>query len=224
MLHPSSVVASIIALAVVQGAGVPTARAESARDETSPAPSFAAEATPPKRAGFELLANAGYGASTAPVGNVELAPYGASLGLDVGYVFRFGFRVGVSVGYGFGRTVSQRREPTFGDPYDYDIDTSSLNLATSLGYDVPLSFLVLRYTVGLGATFMRWDVDGALPEDIFGQIPAQSPSAGFLVAPGLTLLWPHDALECGVGFDYFVQANWAIPPGFLGKLVIGVKL
>lgn len=223
MLTLRSALAPLIALAV-HLAGVPSARAESTADGSAAAPSSAANATSPKRDGFELLANVGYAASTASVGDVELEPYGASLGLDVGYVFRFGFRVGVSVGYGFGRTVSQRREPTFGDPYDYTIDTSSLNLATSLGYDVPLYFLVLRYTVGLGATFMRWDIDGALPEAVFGKIPAQSPSAGFLVAPGLTLLWPHGALECGVGFDYFVQANWAIPPGFLGKLVIGVKL
>jgi hypothetical protein len=31
-------------------------------------------------------------------------------------------------------------------------------------------------------------------------------------------------MECGVGFDYFVQANGAIPNGFLGKLMLGVAL
>jgi hypothetical protein len=217
-----SALALTIALAV-HSAGVRIAHAEPQSEVSA---SSAPSAAPSSRslAGFELLANVGYAASTASVGNVALKPYEASIGLDVGYVFRFGFRVGVNVGYGFGRAVSQRRDPTFGDPYEFDIDTSSLNLATSLGYDVPLYFLVLRYTVGLGATFMRWDIDGALPETVFGQIPSQSPSAGFLVAPGVTLLWPHGALECGVGFDYYVQANWVIPPGLLGKLVIGVKL
>lgn len=210
-----------IALAV-HSAGIPIASAEPKSEASvSSAPSAAA---PPRLAGFELLASGGYGASTATVGNVELQPYGASVGFDAGYEFRFGFRVGVGVGYGFGRTVSQHVEPTFGAPYDVVVDTSSLNLTTSLGYDVPLYFLVLRYTLGLGATFMRWRVDGARAASVFGQIPSQSPSGGFLAAPGVSLLWPHGALEYGLGFDYFVQANWAIPPGFLGKLLIGVKL
>ena len=220
-MHLRSVLAPTIAFAV-HSAGVPIAHAESANDvSASAAPPAAAH---PRLAGFELLASGGYGASTATVGNVELRPYGAIIGLDAGYVFPFGFRVGVGVGYGFGGTVSQHVEPNFGAPYDVVVETSSLNLTTSLGYDVPVYFLVLRYTLGLGATFMRYSVSGGSAESVFGQIPSQSPSGGFLAAPGLSLLWPHGALEYGLGFDYFVQANWAIPPGFLGKLLIGVKL
>ena len=38
------------------------------------------------------------------------------------------------------------------------------------------------------------------------------------------LLVPFGKLEAGVGFDYFVQANGTIPDGFLGKVLVGVKL
>jgi hypothetical protein len=31
-------------------------------------------------------------------------------------------------------------------------------------------------------------------------------------------------MECGVGFDYFVQANAVIPNGLLGKVMLGVAL
>ena len=52
----------------------------------------------------------------------------------------------------------------------------------------------------------------------------KSPTAGFFLAPGLTVLWPHGAFVGGVGFDYFVQMSGKIPLGFLGEVLVGVKL
>ena len=68
--------------------------------------------------GFELLASAGYGDATSPIRNLELEPYGASFGLDLGYTFPIGFRVGGVVGYGLGRSVEQRHDPAVGNEFD----------------------------------------------------------------------------------------------------------
>lgn len=177
----------------------------------------------PRLAGFELLASAGYGASTGDVNDVAIAPYAASFGLEAGYTFPVGFRLGGYFGYGLGRSVQAHREG-IGADFDFVIDASSLNFGLSLGYDVPLDAFVLRHSLGLGATMMHWDVTGVPPESVFTDADAQSPTTGFALAPGLALLWPHGLFECGVGFDYLVQSNGGIPPSFLGKLLVGVKL
>jgi hypothetical protein len=166
-------------------------------------PSGAVPPAPQRLEGFELL---------------------TSFGLDVGYTFRPGFRVGGVVGYGLGRTVKQHHEAVVGDAFDFTADSSTLNIASSLGWDVPLFFLVLRYTVNMGVTVMWWDFGGVPPKLIFRNIATTSPTVGVFVAPGLTLLWRHDLLQCGLGFDYIVQSNGAIPPTFLGELLVGVKL
>jgi hypothetical protein len=83
---------------------------------------------------------------------------------------------------------------------------------------------VLRYTVNLGVSVMSWDFGAVPPNSVFGNLLATSPSASVFVAPGLTLLWRRDLFECGLGATYFVQSNNAIPPGFLGELLVGVKL
>jgi hypothetical protein len=176
------------------------------------------------RAGFEILALAGVGESTAGVRNVELEPYGASVGLDAGYAFRSGFRVGASSSYGFGRTVRQRHEARTGDDFDFDAEASSLNLAMTLSYDVPLGAFALRYGLGFGGTFMRWDLGGIPPESVFSEVPSRSPTSGFHLAPGVALLLPYDIVEYGLGFDYLVQANGAIPPAFFAKVLVGVRL
>jgi hypothetical protein len=53
---------------------------------------------------------------------------------------------------------------------------------------------------------------------------ANSPAIGFHFVPGATLLVRRGRMECGVGFDYFVQANAVIPNGLLGKVMLGVAL
>jgi len=220
--HRSSLPFSVAAFAVATLLST-AAPAEPSADQPAAA-SPAGEPSSPKRAGFELLAFGGYGHAMADVRNTELQPYDATVGLDVGYTFHSGFRLGASAGYGFGHTVRQTHDPVIGDPFDFDADSSSLNLALVLAYDVRLYSFLLRYGLGFGGTFMRWDLSGIPPESVFDEVTAKSPTSSFFLAPGVTLLWPHDTLQCGVGFDYLVQANGAIPPGFVGKLLVGVKL
>jgi hypothetical protein len=215
-------VAVPITVIALQAFGVRTACADPSDATASPAPS---ETSSSKRSGFEILAVGGYGQSTAKIGDLELQPYGAHVGLDLGFAFASRFRLGWAVGYGFGRTVHQRHDGVLPrEDFDFDADTSSLDVAILLGYDVPLDQFLLRYGLGFGGTFMRWDLGGIPPESVFDQIVAESPASGFFLAPSLALLWPHDALLCGVGFEYLVQANGMIPAGFLGKVLVGVKL
>jgi hypothetical protein len=120
--------------------------------------------------------------------------------------------------------VSLRREAVIGDDFTFTANSSMLNMASSIGWDVPLFFLVLRYTVNMGVNVMWWNFGDVPPKLIFRDLASTSPTVGVFVAPGVTLLWRQDAIQCGLGFDYTVQANGAIPPGFLGELLLGVKL
>ncbi len=173
---------------------------------------------------FNLLASVGYGASTASVGDLEMKPYGTSGGIDIGYTFTLGLRLGAYGTYGTGNEVTNRIESggLRGDR-DVTIDASTLNTGLSFGYDVALDFFVLRYTLNAGVTFMRYEFDGASARAA-GYEDENSPATGFHFAPGATLLVRRGRFESGIGFDYFVQANGAIPNGFLGKIQIGVGL
>ncbi|HEY3496603.1 MAG TPA: hypothetical protein VGK73_18015 [Polyangiaceae bacterium] len=203
--------------------------AGSARAAASEAPDPIAALDPEAGAGplrgFDLLASGAYGASTGNVGNLRVEPYSGTFGLELGYTFRSGFRVGAYFAYGLGRSVEQHRDARlWGDDFDFSVDASSVNAGVTLGYDLPLHFLVLRYSLLFGTTRMSWDLHGLPPDSLVADADASSPASGFLLAPGLTLFLPQGKFRCGVGFDYLVQANDAIPPGFLGKLLVGVKL
>jgi hypothetical protein len=197
--------------------------AASSRAQGPGGDSTAKKAPGPSLERFEILVSAGYGASTKDVRRLEIAPYGPLVGLDVGYTFRPGLRFGAVAGYGFGHSVSQRYDPVVGDDFDVNAESSSFSAGLSVGWDVPLHELYLRYGLSLGGTWMSWSFDGAEPGfiDLYA---AESPSAGFFAAPGLKLLVPLQRFECGIGFDYVIQTNEAIPSGFLGQLYVGVKL
>jgi hypothetical protein len=152
-----------------------------------------------------------------------MKPYGAIVGLDVGYTFPMGLRLGAYGTYGFGNPVSEQIDRGIRGVQDVTIDSSSINAGVSFGYDVALGFFVLRYTLNTGVTFMTFHFDGASPEAM-GFAETNSPATGFHFAPGATLLLRWGRFECGVGFDYLVQANGAIPNGFIGKLQIGAGL
>ncbi len=183
-----------------------------------PGPGSAAH---PDRSGVELLASVGWGASTNDVLRLELSPYGSSFGLDAGYVWRSGFRLGGYFGYSLGRAVVQNYDPLVGNSFELTADTSSLNTGLSVGYDVPIYGFVLRYSLGLGATVMSWDFAPRSPNVARY---SDNPLVGFHVLPGATLFWRHDWFAGGVGFRYVVQADGAIPSGFLGELLVGVHL
>jgi hypothetical protein len=145
------------------------------------------------------------------------------VGLDLGYRWSSGFRLGAHFGYGFGRSVTQRRTLLGGDEYDLTANASSFTGAVSFAYDVPLFFLMLRYSLDLGVISMWKDLGGIPLRSFFDEEDFDSPNWGFYAAPGAALIWHRGALEVGVGFDYLVQVNDAIPNGFVGKLITGVK-
>jgi len=181
----------------------------------------AAEAAAHAAGGIEILASLGWGASTMKVLDLDLAPYGASFGADVGYIWPSGFRLGAYVGYSLGQTVSQIYDPLVGRTLDLDAETSSLSTGISFAFDVPVYSFILRYSLGFGGTWMNWDFGAEAPRIARY---SESPVDGFHVVPGAALFWRSDLFEAGLGFRYLVQANGAIPSGFLGELLVGVRL
>jgi hypothetical protein len=168
-----------------------------------------------------VLATAGWGVSTGRLLNLELAPYGASFGVDLGYTWPGGFRLGAYFSNSLGSGVRQHRDPRIGREYDFTADSSCLNGGLSLGWDVPLYSLVLRYSLSFGVTAMHWEF-----QDVPGgaeRFDANNPNVGVHVAPGVALLWPYRWFEAGVGFDYLAQVKDTIPNGIVGKLLVGVR-
>lgn len=200
------------------------ARAQASKATQGAAPAKATDTIPhpgPSVRGFDLLASAGWGVSTAKVLNVELAPYGASFGVDLGYTWSLGFRFGGYFSKSLGRTVFQHRDPLIGRQFDFNAQSESVNGGLSLGWDVPLASLRLRYTLAFGVTSMRWEFEDVPPTAV--RFDVSNPNVGVHFAPGIALLWPYRGFEGGLGFDYLVQAKGTIPSGFVAKLLIGVR-
>lgn len=208
-------------LAGVAHAAEPAAGAQAPPVPAAPQP--AGVPPQPSLAGLSLLATVGYGVSTTEVRGLDLAPYGAAFGVDAGFTFRFGLRLGAYLNYALGKSVLEHRDPLIGKSYEFQADTSSLNTGLSLGYDVPIYAFVLRYDLSFGVTSMHWDF-GSVDASSVRYGDAKQPNVGIHFAPGVALLWPHGPIEAGVGFSYLVQANGTIPSGFLGKVLVGVKL
>jgi hypothetical protein len=182
----------------------------------------AASAPPIER--FELLANLAYGNATTDFTDVKLDPYGALFGLDFGYTWRFGLRLGLHADYGLGRSESQRYERLLGRDISFTSEGQSVSSSVSLGYDLWLYFLVLRYSLDLGISWMRWDF-GDLPYSSLGGYGSMRGTVvGFHLAPRVTVLWPLGRFECGLGMRYLVQVADEIPSGLLGELLLGVAL
>jgi hypothetical protein len=176
-----------------------------------------------QRSGFSILVTAGYGRSTQRVYRVHLDPYAASFGLEPGYTFHNGLRLGAYAQLGLGREIAQEYDPVLGDNYDLSADSMSVNAGASLAYDLPLYMFVLRYSLNLGFTRMTWDFSDTLRVPL-GFDAYQGTQYGFSVSPGLSLLWTVSAFQCGLGFEYLIQSQDRIPSGPVAKLLLGVKL
>lgn len=175
-------------------------------------------------AGFTLQLGLGYGSSTQRVLQVKVEPYGAQLRLDLGYRFRHYGRVGVYVEYGFGQAVEQSYQPVLGDPFEFTAEASSVNSGASIGYDVPVYFLLLRYSIEIGFTRLGWDFKDVRRRGIPGFATDKGSQFSFHIAPSLALLWPVGHFEYGLGFSYLVQTADKVPAGVAGKLTVGVAL
>ncbi|HKP57409.1 MAG TPA: hypothetical protein VJV78_11845, partial [Polyangiales bacterium] len=184
----------------------------------------AAESAPvaaPSRAGFEALAGVGYGLITE-VQRIQMQPYAASFGLDLGYTFEFGLHLGAKLSYGLGQQKEQTYE-SMGRQRQMTIDSNAVSTFLSVGYDLWLHFLILRYSLGIGATFLNWEL-GNIQGSFEGYTAPTGSVTSFVLVPGLLLLWPIKAFEIGLGFDYFFQADVQTPSGIVTQLVLGVKL
>jgi hypothetical protein len=174
--------------------------------------------------GFDVLVSGGWGASTANILQLKLEPYGSSFGLDFGYTWASGFRLGGYFIDSLGEVVSQHRDPRRGPEDDFITDTSSLNGGLSVGWAVPVYALVLRYTLNFGVTAMRWEIPAQAATRSLSIGDGTSPTVGVHFAPGVALLWPYHWFETGIGYQYLAQVKDTIPSGFLAQLFIGVRL
>ena len=186
--------------------------------------SEAARKPEPSLRGFDLLATAGWGASTANTFQLKLEPYRASFGFDVGYTWPSGFRLGAYFSDTLGKALPQHREPRLGSEDDFVADTSSVNGGLSVGWAVPVYSLVLRYTLSVGVTAMRWEIQNQVAARSVNIGNGTSPTIGVHFAPGVALLWPYHWFEAGIGFEYLAQVKDTIPTGFVGKVLVGVRL
>jgi len=151
--------------------------------------------SPRKVAGFEALGTLGYGFSDDLVYNGKrFDPYGMTLGLDLGYTFPFGLRIGADASYGFGR----RLEPTSSTGEVDVMDSTSYALDGSLGYDLLLSAFRLRGAVDMGAA--RYSIEGGRFER------ASVPGAAFYIGPKVALIWQYRAFELGLQIKYWVTS------------------
>jgi hypothetical protein len=211
---------------LVLASGLALARPASAQPAPVPAspggaPAEASVSSPPSLAGFEALASVGYGTVTE-LEQLELQPYGPAFGLDVGYTWNTGVRLGVELSYGLGRETSQTDERLLRE-VELTSDGESFTGVLSISYDLWLRFLILRYSLGLGATWVSWKLTN-VQGSFAGYVAPEGSKVSFVFAPGLTLLWPYGPFECGLGFDYFFQAEPLAPSGIVGQLLVGMKL
>lgn len=200
-------------------------------------PSVSAESTapPPKEpatassshgllAGFDILAVAGYGYSTTKVNGLEIEPFGGMFGLDIGYTFNSGFRLGARTSYGLGRSIAQNYDQLLRDDIPLTSDASSLTTALTIGYDLKVYALVLRHSIGIGFNWLKWDL-GDIPYTSFaGYSPMKGSMFGGLIDPSLALLWQTSHFQCGVSIHYFVPFTEQVPGALVTEALVGVRL
>jgi opacity protein-like surface antigen len=175
-------------------------------------------------AGFDILASVGYGHTTTTPSGLKFEPYGAVLGLDLGYTFGMGLRIGARTSYGLGRKIAQSYDRLVGPNIDLTSAGSSLTTSATIGYDLKLSVLVLRHSFGVGFTWLHWDL-GDIPYDSFaGYSPMKGSGFGGLIDPGIALLWQVSHFECGVSVHYFVPFTDLAPDAVVAELLVGTHL
>jgi len=162
----------------IQLAGARAARAESLR----------------KVAGFEALGTLGYAVGdVAWWGGKVVAPYGVTVGLDLGYTLPFGLRIGAQIGHGFGRKL----EETSSTGEVVVTDVSSTAWGGAVGYDLLLSSFRLRGAVDAGLITYYHDYhEGVLP-----------PGAAYYIGPEVALIWQYGTFELGLQSKYWVTSD-----------------
>jgi hypothetical protein len=171
-----------------------------------------ASAAEPKMDGFDVLGNVGYGVASESyadiAGDLQADPFGFMLGVDAGYTFRFGLRLGVTYTHGFGREFEGTRTGTGGREYPVHTHHQSDIIGASVGYDWLLDPIRLRASLDGGIIYFN-------TTDNAGDLPAFS----LLLAPGFAALWQLGPLELGAGLKYY----GFFASGFGGSLMAGAR-
>jgi hypothetical protein len=201
----------------------------SAQDQAAAAKATASSETPSsaaeeKRAGFDLLASIAYAYTTTEPNGLKLDPYGGYFGLDLGYTWNMGLRVGARASYGLGRSIKQTYDPLIGASVDLTSDAQSVTASATVGYDMKLHILTLRYALGIGFTSLHWDL-GDIPYTSFaGYSPMKGSMFGAQIDPGVALLWQRGHFECGLGLHYLVPFTEEVPSALVAELLVGTRL
>ena len=171
----------------IQLVGVQSARAESSR----------------KVEGFELLGTLGYGVAVGlwASGDRKYDPYGLTPGVDFGYTWPFGLRIGTDASYGLGRRIENSNRQ--GEVYT--THATCFMWGASVGYDESLS----------SAFRLRGAIDGGLAV----QFDQGSAAPLFYVGPKGALIWQHRAFEFGLQAKYL----WSAPSTFQVGLMGGTR-
>jgi hypothetical protein len=116
-----------------------------------------------------------YGTS---LGDEEVSPYGAGIGLSGGVTLPMSLCLGASFDYFFGETQAIQSG---------EVSVSSYQLLGHLGYDISLALLTLRPSLGVGLFHGSVEVgtDGRIG---FTDVPGSSSTNDLVVAPGAELL------------------------------------
>lgn len=179
----------------------------------------------PRQAGHfsaALFGGFGMGFEQSGVG-AAIAPFEPALGLRAGYTLPQGWYLGAqALGFGTanGSTVSQSLQPGASRRWF----SSVLAVGAEAGYDVAVSGMIVRPSVGLGYGDMRYASVGAVT--CGGSCaPGKSAHDGALyAAPGLALLAPLGPLTLGIEPRLFLLFGEASERAFTGLASVGLDL
>jgi hypothetical protein len=178
----------------VQLVGARSARAESPTESPTESPS--------KVEGFELVGSLGYTITGRDwtLNDNRFDPFGVLLGLDFGYTFPFGLRLGTDTVYGFGRTI----ESTNWKGEVSTTHSSSFSWGASVGYDLMLSStLRLRGAADAGLLVFFYEDEGEA-------------GMGVYVGPKVALIWQFRAFELGLQSRWLMLYPGAFQVGLMG--------
>ena len=157
--------------------------------------------SPRKVEGFELVGSLGYTIASRDwtLNDQKIDPFGVLVGLDFGYTFPFGLRLGTDAVYGIGRTI----ESTNWKGEVSTTHSSSFTWGASVGYDLmlPSSFR------------LRGAADAGLLVYFYYKGDA---GVGVYVGPKVALIWQYRAFELGLQGRWLMLYPGALQVGLMG--------
>jgi hypothetical protein len=161
-----------------------------------------ASAAAPKVKGVEVLGTVGYGTTN------DAPPFGFMLGVDAGYTFRFGLRLGLDYTHCFGREVEQTRTGIGGAEYQVHNQYQSDLIGASIGYDWLIAPIRLRVSLDQGLLFVNNEKVSVTGYTYF-------------LDPGFAAFWQFGSLEAGAGLKYYWL--FGARSGVSGSLMAGAR-